>query len=118
METLYLDIIDSNEKIPFVLTYGIHKELQEYLMNGEKLFKLYNETAVAEQVIIICLSKRNAQGQITAEFNELQLVSAQDMLSLIDLVFEYFSDFFLKNQKKMVKLTTNLNQISQQSTQS
>ena len=114
-ETLYISIIDSSEKIPFVLTYGVHKELQEYLLSEDRLFKLYTDTTVSEQVIKLCLSKRNDMGQIVDEFIEVQTVMGPDMTTLLDLVFDYFSEFFLNNQKRMKKLTNSLTQISEPS---
>jgi len=115
METLYISIINSSEQIPFTLTYGIHKELQAYLLDEDRLFKIYTDVEVSDTVVKICLSKRNDIGQITNEFVDTQSILAEDMNALVDKVFEYFSDFFLKNQEKMMKLTTNLNQISSQS---
>ena len=115
METHYISLIDSSEKIPFTLTYGLHRELQEYLLQDERLFKIFTDTTVSDEVVKICLSKRNEVGQITDEFVEVQLVTAEDITELLNIVFEYFSEFFLKNQKKLMELTNNLNQISQQS---
>ena len=115
MDTITINLLDSSEKIPFILTYGIQKELQTYLMDGDNLFNMLANAAIAEQVVIICLSRRNEVGQITAEFSDVQNVTAEDMNTLIDYIFEYFSDFFLKNQEKMKKLTERLNQISQPS---
>ena len=113
-EILYINLIDSSEKIPFVLTYGVHKELQEYLLSEDRLFKLYTNTAVAEQVIKLCLSKRNDMGQIVDEFIEVQTVLGTDMTKLLDHIFDYFSEFFLNNQKRMKKLTDSLTQNSEQ----
>ncbi len=115
MEILYISVIDSSEKIPFVLTYGVHKELQDYLLSEDRLFKIYTDTSVSEQVIKLCLSKRNEMGHIVDEFVEVQKVMAEDMNQLLDVIFEYFSEFFLNNQKRMKKLTNNLSQISEQS---
>lgn len=115
MDTININLLDSSEKIPFILTYGIQKELQTYLMADDRLFQLLADASIAEQVVIICLSKRNEVGQITHEFSDVQNVSAEDITILIDYIFEYFSDFFLKNQEKMTKLTTRLSQVSQQS---
>jgi len=115
METIHINLIDSNKKIPFVLTYGIHKELQEYLLTEDRLFNLYTKAEIGETVVKICLSTRNDMGQITEEYVAMQNIMAEDITTLLDLVFEYFSEFFLKQQKKVMEVSQRLNQISQQS---
>lgn len=115
METINISFIDSSEQIPFVLTYGIHRELQDYLMTDNRLFQLYNNVEVSDEVIKLCLSKRNEMGLIINEFLEIQLIQAADILKLLDFVFEYFSDFFLKSNQKVQTVSNKLNQISQQS---
>lgn len=115
METIYISLIDSTEKIPFVLTYGIHKELQEYLLADDRLFNMYTNTEIAETVIKMCLSKRNDMGNVVDEFTAIQTVEAGEMTLLLDYIFEYFSEFFLKNQEKVVMMGQRLNQISKQS---
>ena len=115
MDTIYIKLIDSSEQIPFVMTYGLHKELQEYLLENDRLFNIFTDTEIADEVIKISLSKRNDMGQITVEFVEIQQVMAEDIILLLNTVFDYFSDFFLKNSEKIQKLSQNLNQISKQS---
>ncbi len=111
METIYIRLIDSTEQIPFVLTYGVHKELQEYLIaEDNRLFNIFTDTETAERVIQIALSKRNSTGQIVSEFVDIQQVQAEDMVELLDYIFDYFSDFFLKYNNKIKKLTEKLNQ--------
>jgi len=67
---LYLNIIDSDEKIPSVLTYAIHKELLPILSDGSKLFELFTDSDLADLVINICLATRNDIGQIVKEFDK------------------------------------------------
>jgi len=111
METIYIKLLDSSEQIPFVLTYGVHKELQEYLMSSEnRLFGIFNDTEISDEVIRLCLSERNSMGLIITEFVEIQLVMADDMILLLNLIFDYFSDFFLKHTKKVQSLTNSLSQ--------
>ena len=112
MEKITINLIDSNKQIPFILTYGLHKELQEFLLKEDRLLKIYSDTSISDEVIKICLSERNDMGQIIASFVELQLVYAEDILKLLDLVFEYFTSFFLKSNQKITQLNQSLNQIS------
>ena len=114
METTYISLIDSSEKIPFILTYGLHKELQQFLLEEDRLFKLFTDIDISEQVIKIALSKRNERGMVISEFVEVEMVMAEDIHTLLNLIFDYFSDFFLKNQQKLKTLTNSLNQISKQ----
>lgn len=113
METIYINLIGSSQRIPFTMTYGIHRELQSYLLTDNKLFSIFTDTTVSDEIIKLCLSKRNDMGQITNEFMEIQDVKAEDMVKLLNVVFDYFSDFFLKHNQKIQSLTNNLHQISQ-----
>ncbi len=115
METIYINLISSSKKLPVALTYGLHKELQEYLLEEDRLFNLYTKVEIGETVVKICLSERNEMGQITEEFVAVQDVMAEDITKLLDYVFEYFSEFFLKQQEKVMSLSKRLNQISQPS---
>lgn len=113
-DVIYIKLLDSTEQIPFLMTYGIHLELQKYLGEGDNLFKLLQDATVAEEVISICLSKRDSMGMVTNTFIEIQQVAAKDMLRLLTYVFDYFSDFFLNNQKKVKELTDRLNKVASQ----
>ncbi len=115
MDIIYINLIDTAKQIPFALTYGLHKELQQYLFEDNKIFSLLTDTDISDEVIKICLSERNKMGHIVVPFQEIQLVEAQDMIKLLDFIFDYFSDFFLKSNQKISNLSTRLNQISQQS---
>ena len=118
MEITYISLISSSEKIPFRLTYGIHKELQEYLLIDDRLFNLFTDAEIGETVVKICLSKRNEMGQIINEFVSVQDVMGEDITVLLELIFDYFSEFFLTQQERVMKVSQRLNQISQQSTPS
>ena len=115
METIYVELIDSSEKIPFNMSYGIHRELQEYLMQTDNLFKLFNDITVSDTVIKIALSERNAKGQVIKEFDSIALVTAESINELLDYIFQYFSEFFLKNQEKIKNLSNQIAEISKQS---
>lgn len=115
MDTLYINLIDSEKQIPFIMTYGLHRELQQYLFEDNRIFTLLNNLEISDEVIRLCLSERNKMGQIVIPFKEIQLVEATDMLNLLNFVFDYFSDFFLKSNQKINNLSIQLNQISQQS---
>lgn len=115
MDTIYIHLIDSSKQIPFVMTYGLHRELQDFLLQDNRLLSLLTNVAISDEVIRLCLSERNDMGQIVTEFVEVQQVEVEDMILLINNIFDYFSDFFLKNNQKMQKLTQSLNQISLQS---
>jgi len=115
METIYLNMLDSTEKIPFTLSYGKHRELQEFLMDSDKLFHMLTDTTISDTVLKICLSERNNQGQVIKEFDSQTPLEAEGVLALLDFIFDYFSKFFLSNQEKTLKLSNQVTQISQQS---
>lgn len=112
METIYVELIDSTAKIPFNLSYGVHKELQELLMKDDNLFRLLVDTDLSEEVLQIALSERNEKGQIIKEFSEAGLVTAESVNLLLEYIFDYFSEFFLKNQKRVKNLSDQIAQIS------
>ena len=115
MELIYLNIKDSEDTIPFEITYGIHRELQEFLLQDDRLYKLFNDLAISDTVIKICLSTRNAKGQVVTSFTDIDTLEVEDIMLLLNGIFEYISDFFLVHQEMIQNLAIRLNQISSQS---
>ena len=115
MELIYLHIKDSEDTIPFEITYGIHRELQEFLLQDDRLYKLFNDLAISDTVIKICLSTRNAKGQVVTSFTDIDTLEVEDIMLLLNGIFEYISDFFLVHQEMIQNLAIRLNQISSQS---
>jgi len=115
METIYIDLIDSSEKIPFNMTYGIQRELQPFLLSDDTIFRLLSDIAISDEVLKICLSDRNDKGQIIREFNPATTASPESVNQLLEYIFEFFSKFFLKNQERTLKLSNQLAKISEQS---
>jgi hypothetical protein len=93
-EHLSIYFTDSEEIRPFILTYAIHKELQELLSEGGNLFDMFNNQDLAYNVLSICLSDRNEMGNIIKEFTSYGTVTAESSVELLDYVFEYFTNFF------------------------
>jgi len=111
-DILYINIIDSDKKIPFILTYGIFKELQVYLNQEGNLFNLFTDSLVAETVIKIALSSRDDTGRITEEFSDYKVIKADDIIKLLDLIFDYFENFFYLHQQKVLNLTQKLEKMN------
>jgi hypothetical protein len=111
-EKIYLNVIDSDVKIPFILTYGIFKELQEYLNQNSNLFNMFTDPLISETVIKIALSDRDEIGSIVKEFTAYNTINAADMVSLLDFIFDSFSNFFYSHQEKIVNLTKQLEKLT------
>ena len=103
-----IKLLDSEETIPFVLTYAIHKDLQPYLSEESRLFNLFTDVEIADNVITMCLSTRNDHGQIVKEFTLHNKLDAGDAVVLLDFVFDYFSKFFLTHQQLVQETLKNL----------
>jgi len=107
-EELILNYTNSTEKKPFKLTYGVHKELQNYLMKDNNLFNIFTDTVIADEILKIALSDRNSQGQIVKEFVDFDSIEYLDLRALLELIFDYFQNFFLENQLKVEKAIQKL----------
>lgn len=116
MDLLYLSLKNSDEKIPFELTYGVHKDLQDFLLSEDRLFALFTDITISDAVLKMCLSERNTKGQILKEFTEFDLLDVDEVDILLEQLYDHFSNFFLKYQKKIQETVGRLNQISPQST--
>jgi hypothetical protein len=112
-----IEFIDRDEFKPFVLTYAIHRELQEYLTQESKLFEMFTDIEVANTVVSMCLSDRNDLGQVVRTFTEFNVIEASSAVDLLDFVFQYFSEFFLKHTK-MVETLANKMRSSQEASDS
>ncbi len=111
-DVIYLNVIDSDEKIPFILTYGIFKELQNYLNQEGNLFNLFTDTLTSETTLLLALSERNDVGNITKEFTKFNKITAEDTVKLLDFIFDYFANFFSVHQKKVLDLTKKLEEMT------
>jgi len=111
-DVVYLNIIDSDEKIPFVLTYGIFKELQAYLNQDSNLFSMFTDVLITETVLKLALSKRNEVGNIVEEFTAYNTITAKDTISLLDFLFDYFANFFSTHQEKVLTLSKKLSEMN------
>ena len=101
MEEFILSVQNSTEKIPFKLTYGIQKDLQAYLLEGDNLYTMFTNTDVSEYVYKMALSTRNDQGQIVAEFTAFDTLDIMELNVLLEALFDYFENFFLNRQERM-----------------
>jgi len=118
-ETKYIVTpIDSATKVPVVLTFGLHTELQELLQKDNGLFRLFEDSSLAQEVIYILLAKRGPTGEAEGFKIPLTQLSAEDFLGLLNFVYDYFEEFFLASQVRIQKTTEKLSQISRQSTPS
>jgi hypothetical protein len=109
MDTRYLTLLN-DEKIPFTLTYGMQKELQDYLYTDDRLMRMIIDPDTSDTVLKICLSDRNEKGQVIKEFDTAALAEPEEVQELLEYLFDYFSEFFLKNQVRIQKLAERLNQ--------
>ena len=107
-DVIQVNLLNSDRVIPFVLTYGIRKELTTYLLSENRLFVIYTDQEVSEEVIRICLSERNDIGQIIKPFENFNQLSSTDSEMILDLVQEDISNFFLKSQERSKKLVAAL----------
>jgi DNA-directed RNA polymerase subunit F len=107
-EFIYINFIDSDDLVPFILTYAIHKDLHEYLSAESKLLDIFNDTAIANEVLKICLSERNDLGVIIREFKEFQTVDAKSTIELLDYVFDHLQKFFLLHKEKVENVVKKL----------
>ncbi len=107
-EYFSIRLIDSDEIIPFVLTYAIHKDLQPYLAEESRLFNMFTDVEIADTVVQMCLATRNEKGQIVQDFDKQNKLDAGDAVTLLDFVFEYFSKFFLTHQQLVKETLENL----------
>jgi len=112
MELIYLKIKDTEETIPFEMTYGIHRELQEFLLQEDRLYQMFNNLEISDTILKMCLSTRNPKGQVVLTFTEIETLEVEDIMLLLNGVFDYMSDFFLTHQQMIQNLATRLNQIS------
>lgn len=112
MNLLYLSLKNSDEKIPFELTYGVHRELQDYLLSEDRLFTLFTDISVSDTVIKLCLSDRNDKGQIIKEFTNFSLLDPIEIDGLLEQIYDHFQDFFLKYQAKVQETIKRMNQVS------
>jgi hypothetical protein len=94
MELIYLSQRNDTKKIPFELTYGLHKELQDYLLNEDRLFKLFTDVTVSDTVLKICLSTRNNKGQVVGEFTDFETLDTEEVLIMLEELYDHFSNFF------------------------
>jgi hypothetical protein len=94
MELFYLSIKNSSEKKPFELTYGLHKELQDYLLSNDRLFNLFTDVKISDTVLKIALSERNSKGQVIKEFEDFDLLDTDETIVLLDQLYDHFSNFF------------------------
>ncbi len=85
------------------LTWGIHRELSNYLMEDNALMVLFTDSSVSEMVLQICLSERNETGEVTKSFHKTNDLDVDSMLNFLQELHDYFEDFFFQNQQRMLK---------------
>ena len=103
MTKIELKLIDGTE-ISKTLSWGVHKELVNYLMEDGRLMTLFTDNNVTESVLQICLAKRDSLGGIVEPFTKTNLLDTISMLKFLEELYDYFENFFFLNQQRVVKL--------------
>jgi hypothetical protein len=114
-DRITLQLLNNAKKIPVVMTYGLHKELQMYLFEENRLFNIFTDPEVGDEIFRLCLAERDELGNIVGYKITQKDISGVEIQKLLDFVFNYFEKFFLNSQAKIQAMTNRLNQISKQS---
>lgn len=96
------------------ITWGIHKELfQLFTKDNKDYFSLFGlDPEITEQALVILLSDRDLQGKINSK-KELNCLDAKMLDSAINIIDNYFREFFFRNQKRVAQLNQAIQQNSQ-----
>lgn len=86
------------------LTWGIHKELSDYLMVDGRLITMFTDTSTTESILQICLSDRGDLGEIITPFLNSDSLDVESMLQFLEELHNYFEDFFFQNQQRVSKM--------------
>jgi hypothetical protein len=110
MEELYLhfEFYENIAPVDVLITWGIHKELSNYLLADENLFNLFTNDTISDMVINICLAERDMYGKASKPFDYINLLTTNSMIANLELVFNYFENFFFQNQLRLAKTTEKL----------
>lgn len=103
MTKINLKLTDGTE-INKTLTWGIHKELTNYLMEDGKLMVMFTSEEVTESILQICLSERDNYGELKEPFLYSSSLDVESMLKFLDELHKYFENFFFQNQQRISKM--------------
>ena len=110
MTKIELKLVDGTV-ISKTLSWGVHKELTNYLMEDSRLMVLFTNDEVSENVLQICLSERDTYGNISAPFMQTSMLEVSSMLEFLTDLHEYFENFFFQNQQRVSKMGEKFQQL-------
>lgn len=113
---LHFEFYETISPVDITITWGIHKELSNYLLADDRLFRLFIDVEVSDAVINLCLAPRDTYGKITEPFQYTNLVTASSMMNSLELIFNYFENFFFLNQERLAKVNEKILKMRQPNT--
>ena len=103
MTEIKLKYVDGTE-INKTLSWGIHKELSNYLMAEGRLMMMFTDEATTDSVLQICLSSRDNYGTVTKPFEGTNMLDTTSMVNFLTELNDYFENFFFQNQQRIAKI--------------
>ena len=104
MTKIELKYSDDRAAISKVLTWGIHKELSNYLMADGRLMTIFTNDDTTENIMQICLSKRDTYGEIIEPFTSVNSLDVESVMLFLTELHNYFENFFFQNQQRVDKM--------------
>ena len=104
MTKIQLNFVDNTPAIDKTLTWGIHKELAAYLMEDSRLMTIFTNDETVENILQICLSKRDSYGEVIEPFMRINSLEVTSMLKFLTELHEYFENFFFQNQQRVSQM--------------
>lgn len=93
------------------LTWGIHQELSNYLMEDNALMVIFTDNSVSESILQICLASRNENGEIIESFYGSSDLEVSAVLQFLGELHEYFENFFFQNQQRIAKTQQKIQEL-------
>ena len=115
MTKIELKLIDDS-KVSKTLSWGVHKELSNYLMVDGRLMTMFTDTDITEEILQICLSERDTYGEVKSPFVKSNQLDVDSMIKFLSDLHEYFEDFFFQNQQRVAKMEQKFKSLQQKQT--
>lgn len=105
MEDFSIDYADGSKSVKVKLTWGVHKELSKFLMEGNRLMTIFTDSEVSDTILQICLATRNEYGEAIKPFEDTNKLDFNSMIKFLEAIQANFEDFFFQNQQRLARLS-------------